>query len=62
MLAISEQDSTAVNNVFENYPYSQENLEAGLARHGIQLTQLQAHSEDLGHAVIVSQPLNNLSS
>lgn len=61
MLANSEQESTALNNVFGDDPYSQENLEAGLARHGIQLNQLQANSEDLERAVIVSQPLNNLS-
>lgn len=47
MLANSEQDSTASNNVFGDDPYSQENVEAGLARHGIQLTQLQANSEYL---------------
>ena len=62
MLANSEQESTALNNVFGDDPYSQENLEAGLGRHGIQLTQLQANSEDLERAVIVSQPLINLSS
>ncbi|KAK0136930.1 hypothetical protein N1851_026900 [Merluccius polli] len=58
MLANSEQESTAINNVFGDDPYRQEHLEAGLARHGIQLAQLQADSEDLERAVVVSQPLN----
>ena len=62
MLTNSEQESTALNNIFGDDPYSQENLEAGLARHGIQLTQLQANTEDLERARIVSQPLNNLNS
>lgn len=62
MLANSEQESTALNNVFGNDPCSQENLEAGLARHGIQLNQLQANNGDLERAVIVSQPLIFLSS
>ncbi|XP_051804019.1 uncharacterized protein LOC110972740 isoform X2 [Acanthochromis polyacanthus] len=61
MLANSEQESAALNNVFGDDPYSQENLEAALARQGIHLNQLQANSEDLERAVIVSQPLNNLS-
>ena len=62
MLTNSEQESTALNNIFGDDPYSQENLEAGLARHGVQLTQLQANTEDLERARIVSQPLNNLNS
>lgn len=62
MLSNSEQESSALNNVFGEDPYSQENLEACLARHGIQLTQLQANSDDLERTVTVSQPLNNLSS
>lgn len=62
MLANSEHDSTALNNVFGDDPYSQENLEAGLARHGIQLSQIQANSEDLERAMTVVQPINNMSS
>uniref|UniRef100_A0A3Q3EWE3 Integrase core domain-containing protein n=1 Tax=Labrus bergylta TaxID=56723 RepID=A0A3Q3EWE3_9LABR len=58
MLANIEQESTALNNVFGVDPYIEENLEACLARHGIQLTQLQANREDLEQAVIVQQPLN----
>uniref|UniRef100_A0A3B4UUN6 Integrase core domain-containing protein n=1 Tax=Seriola dumerili TaxID=41447 RepID=A0A3B4UUN6_SERDU len=60
VLTNSERESTALNNIFGDDPYSQENLEAGLARHGIQLTQLQANTEELEQARIVSQPLNNL--
>lgn len=62
MLANSEQESTAINNVFGEDPYSQENLETGLARRGVRLTQLQVDNEDLERAVIVSQPLINLNS
>lgn len=62
MLSNSEQESAALSIICGEDPYSQENLEAGLARHRIQLTQLQANSEDLEQKVTVSQPLNNLSS
>ncbi|GLD68794.1 uncharacterized protein AKAME5_002010700 [Lates japonicus] len=62
VLANSGQESTSLNIIFGDDPYSQENLEAGLARHGIQLNQLQANSEDLEQVVIVSQPINNLSA
>ncbi|XP_019748999.1 uncharacterized protein LOC109529971 isoform X2 [Hippocampus comes] len=58
MLANSEQETTALNNVFGDDPYSQENLEAGLARHGIQLNQFQANSEGLEQPVTISQQLN----
>lgn len=47
MLANIKHDAVAFNNVFGDDPYNQENLEAGLAKHGIQLSQLQANSEDL---------------
>lgn len=46
ILANREQQSTAINNVFGEDPYTQENLESCLARHGVQLTQLQASSEE----------------
>uniref|UniRef100_A0A3Q3LU62 Uncharacterized LOC113134104 n=2 Tax=Mastacembelus armatus TaxID=205130 RepID=A0A3Q3LU62_9TELE len=62
MLVTTEQESTPLNNVFGDDPYSQENLEAGLARHGIQLTQLQANSEDPVQTVTLSQPFNDLNS
>ncbi|XP_034072352.1 uncharacterized protein LOC117546278 isoform X1 [Gymnodraco acuticeps] len=62
MLANREQHSTAIDNVFGNDPYSQENIENGLARHGIRLDQLQANNDDLERAVIVPQPHIILSS
>ncbi|KAG8004758.1 hypothetical protein GBF38_016634 [Nibea albiflora] len=62
MLSNSEQESAALNNVFGDDPYSEESLEAALARHGIQLTQLEANNEDLDPRASVSQPPNNLTS
>ncbi|KAM8726521.1 uncharacterized protein AB9X84_002922 [Acanthopagrus schlegelii] len=62
MLSNSEQESAALNNVFGDDPYSEESLEAALARHGIQLTQLQANDEDLERRVRGSEPPNNLTS
>uniref|UniRef100_A0A0F8BQL1 Integrase catalytic domain-containing protein n=2 Tax=Larimichthys crocea TaxID=215358 RepID=A0A0F8BQL1_LARCR len=62
MLSNSEQESAALNNVFGDDPYSEESLEAALARHGIQLTQLEANNEDLDRRVSVSQPPYNLTS
>lgn len=62
MITNSELQTNAVNNVFTADPYSQEHLEAALARHGIQLTQLQANSDVPDEAVVVSQPLINLTA
>lgn len=54
MLSNSEQESAALSIICGEDPYSQENLEAGFARHDIQLTQLQANSEDLERTVPVT--------
>lgn len=56
------QDSTAINSIYGDDPYSPENLEAGLARHGVQLAQLQGNPEDFEQAVIVPQPNLNLTA
>lgn len=61
MLSNIHTDATAINNVFGDDPYTQENLETVLGRHGIQLAQLQADNDDLDRAVIVPQPRINLS-
>lgn len=47
MLANIEVDATAINNVFGDDPYREENLDEVLGRHGIQLDQLQADDEQL---------------
>ncbi|KAL0966811.1 hypothetical protein UPYG_G00300430 [Umbra pygmaea] len=54
----------AVQSVFGEDPYTEENLEAMLGRYGIQLTQLQAQADndDLARAVIIEQPLVNLTA
>lgn len=57
MLA-SESDSTALEGIFGQDPYSHENLETCLARHGLQFNQLQANEGEIHRAVIVSPPLH----
>ena len=62
MLSNSEQESAAIDNVFGDDRYGEESLVGALARHGIQLTHLQANDEDLERRVRGSQPPNNLTS
>ncbi|KAM3607966.1 uncharacterized protein V6R79_016965 [Siganus canaliculatus] len=61
MLANRDQETAAVEGIFGDDPYSEQSLEAGLARHGIQLLQLQARDDDLQRAVTVRQPTISLS-
>lgn len=60
MVANHQQDTTAINNVFRQDPYN-EDLEAMLARYGVQLTQLEVDQDDLDRAVVVTQPQMNLN-
>lgn len=60
MVANHQQDTTAINNVFRQDPYN-EDLEAMLARYGVQLTQLEVDQDDLDRAIVVTRPQINLN-
>ncbi|XP_076866562.1 uncharacterized protein LOC143517696 [Brachyhypopomus gauderio] len=56
MIGSQQADSTAINNVFGENPYSEDSLEILLAHHGVQLEQLEAEEEVFDQAVVVSRP------
>lgn len=61
MVANQQVDSTAINNVFGENPYGEDNLETMLAQHGVQQEQLEAKEEVIEQAVMVKQPHINLN-
>lgn len=61
MVANQQQDTTAINNVFRQGPYS-EDLDAMLGHFGVQLNQLEINEEELERAVVVQQPQINLTN
>lgn len=61
MLNNIEADTTAINNIFGDDPYGEENLEVVLGRHGIHLDQIQADDEQLQRAVSVPRLCVNLT-